>query len=170
VLAGGGRFQVWALEPRSDDGPIDARRLELSDSLPEEFTSLALRHDGTLLALGDRSGGVTLLDTTRLRVAGRITPTGEEAAGMWLAMAFSPSGRELAVGSAQGPIALWNLDKPRAPELEYRLPGQRGFVMSLVFDSSGQRLASSSAGTEPLVEIWNPGLIKRELERLGLAK
>jgi WD40 repeat protein len=168
LVAENRKLNVWALEPRGEDGPIDARRIDIRTPVPDEIFSLALRPDGALLALGDSIGNVTLLDTTRLRVVGRILAPGEEVKGIVVAMAFSPDGRRLAVGSQQGQISLWSLDDPGLPILQYRLPGQRGLVTNLVFDRTGRRLAST-AGIEPLVEIWSLGLIERELQRLGLA-
>jgi WD40 repeat protein len=147
-------------------GPIKAHRIELDERLPDEFRSLALRPDGSLLALGDRTGHVTLLDTVRLKVVGRIELPGEEAQRMFSALAFSPDGNSLAVGSPQGQILIWSLQRPSAPRLSLTLPGQRG-VVSIVFDSQGQRLASSSMGLDPIVEIWDLDLIHRELARYG---
>ena len=136
---------IWTLESPDASGPIKAHRLELKERLPDEFTSLALRPDGSLLALGDRTGHVTLLDTVRLKVVGRIELPGEEAQRMLFALAFSPDGNFLAVGSPQGQILIWSVQKPSAPRLSLTLPGQRG-LGSIVFDPQGQRLASSSMG------------------------
>jgi WD40 repeat protein len=135
----------------------------------ESFSSLALRPDGGLLAIGDRNGKVTLLETMGLSVVGEIKPTSHEAEGFVTAMSFSPDGRTLAVGSPQGQILLWSVEQPSSPRLRFRLPGQRGPVTYLVFDPRGQRLASCCAWSEPLVEIWNLNLLRRELTQLGLA-
>ena len=64
---------------------------------------------------------------------------------MLFALAFSPDGKSLAVGSPQGQIFLWSVQRPSSPRLSLRLPGQRG-LGSIVFDPRGQRLASSSVG------------------------
>ena len=138
--------------------------------MPDELTSLALRPDGSLLAIGDRTGTVTLLDTTRLNVLGRIKPPGEDAQGMSFALAFSPDGRHLAIYSPQGQILIWSVANPSDPQIALRLPGQRGMFPNVVFDPRGQRLASSSAGIEPMIEIWNLELIERELTRLGFSR
>ncbi len=114
-------------------------------------------------------GQVTLLDTFRLKVVGRIQLPGEEAQGMLFALAFSPDGTLLAVGSPQGQIFLWSVQSPPSPRLSLRLPGQRG-LGSIVFDPRGQRLASSSVGVDPIVEIWDFDQIHRELARLGFAE
>jgi WD40 repeat protein len=85
---------------------------------------------------------------------------------MRFALAFAPDGRTLAVGSPQGPISLWSLERTSAPRLSLRLPGQRT-VGSLVFDSEGRRMASSSWGPDPIVEIWDLDELQKELARLG---
>jgi WD40 repeat protein len=130
---------------------------------------LALRTDGALLAIGDRTGTVTLLDTARLSILGRIPPT-EDTQGVQAALAFSPDGKSLAVYSPQGQIVIWSVANPAYLQISLRLPGQRGMFPSLVFDPSGLRLASSSAGIEPMIEIWNLELIDRELTRLGFSR
>ena len=114
------------------------------------------------------AGTVTLFDTVRSRVLERIKPSNGEAESLLLALAFSPDGHDLAVGSQQGTISLWSVAQPTKPRLRLRLPGHKGLVTNLVFDAQGQRLASA-AGIEPLVEVWNLDLLQHELARLGLA-
>ncbi len=167
MLADFNRLIIWALDPGDASGPIKAHRLESAEGLPDGLTRLALRPDGSLLAIGDRTGTVTLLDTTRLSVLGRIKPPNEDAQG---ALAFSPDGRRLAVHSPQGQILIWSVANPSDPQIALRLPGQRGMFPNVVFDPRGQRLASSSAGIEPMIEIWNLELIDRELTRLGFSR
>jgi len=83
-------------------------------------------------------------------------------------MAFSPDGRDLAVGSPQGKISLWSVASPKQPHLRLNLPGHRGTNSLLVFDSQGRRLATAGSA-DPLVEVWDLDLLQRELIRLGLA-
>jgi len=161
---------IWALDLGNASGPIKAHQLESAEGLPDGLNRLALRPDGALLAIGDRTGTVTLLDTVRLSILGRVKPP-SDAEGLLFALAFSPDGRQLAVGSPQGQIFLWSVANPLLPQLVLRLPGQRGMVTSVVFDPSGQRLASSSsAGIDSMIEIWNLELIERELIRLGFSR
>ncbi len=164
------RLIVWDLDSGSATGPIKAHRLESVAGLPDVLSMLALRPDGALLAIGDRTGAVALLDTASLRVLGRISPS-KDAQGWLVALAFSPDGRQLAVGSPQGQILIWSVANPADPQIALRLPGQRGMVTNLVFDSHGQRLASSSdTGVEQMIEIWNLEMIERELARLGFSR
>jgi len=68
------------------------------------------------------------------------------------------------VGTQQGLIDVWSLDHLSAPQI--RLPGHRGNVKSLAFDTRGRHLASG--GTDRTVEIWDLDVIRDELGRLGL--
>ncbi|MFI5457780.1 MAG: WD40 repeat domain-containing serine/threonine protein kinase [Isosphaerales bacterium] len=145
-----------------------ARDLNWVVPLTNGATSLALRPDGAVLAAGDRTGTVTLIDTARRTVLKRIKPQSAERESFWLAMAFSPDGRDLAVGSPQGKISLWSVASPTEPHLRLHLPGHRGTNSLLVFDSQGRRLASAEFN-DPLVEVWDLDLLQREIIRLGLA-
>ena len=163
------RLKVWALDAGSGEAPAQARRLETGVRQEESFTTLALRVDGGLLAIGDRDGNVTLLDTAALQVVSVIKPPSKEAEGPLRALAFSPDGRTLAASSPQGQVFCWSVEKPSSPRLRFRLAGQRGPVTSMVFDQKGQRLACCG-WSEQIVDLWNLSLIERELARLGLAE
>lgn len=161
------RLHVWDVAGSPVDGKVGAVDASAGFAIFEGITNLALRPDGRLLALGDRMGAVTLIDTTRRRILSSIRPAPGESESFWLALAFSPDGRNLAVGSQQGVISIYAIDDPARPVPRFRLTGHRGRVLNLVFDDQGTRLAS--AGLDPLVEVWDVDLIRRELERLGLA-
>jgi serine/threonine protein kinase/WD40 repeat protein len=168
-----GMLHAWAIEGTAD-GPrarsqVQARALDLAAPLAEAASSLALRRDGAVLAVGDRAGTVTLIDTRTRRVLERIKPSSGEVESLVLALAFSPDGHDLAVGSQQGTISIWAVARPARPRLRLRLPGHKGLVTNLVFDPQGRRLASAT-GFDPLVEVWDLELIQRELLRLNLAE
>ncbi|HZW31686.1 MAG TPA: WD40 repeat domain-containing serine/threonine-protein kinase, partial [Isosphaeraceae bacterium] len=160
------KLHVWALDTTSEGH--QARELPVTAGLPEEITSLALRPDGTILALGDRTGTVSLLDTRHRDVVGRIRSSDAEVDGYVTALAFAPDGRDLAVGTQQGPILVWPATRLEPKEPWLSLPGHRGMVSSLAFDPQGRRLASAGR-SDPLVEVWDLELIQRELTKLGLA-
>ncbi|APW62152.1 WD40 repeat domain-containing serine/threonine protein kinase [Paludisphaera borealis] len=165
------RVQAWKLQPATSE-PIEAERLPWNGALPEQVVSIALRPDGRLLALGDRTGEITLIDTERLAVVGWLRAKVVDPAepeGWITVLTFSPDGRQLAAGTQHGSIHLWS----SAPSsfhyaYQYRLPSQCGHISSLVFDATGRRLAGSG-GTEPLAEVWNLETFGSELRRLDLA-
>ena len=147
--------------------PRPAQAVDLNWDLPlgDGVISIALEGDGTLLAVGDRTGTVTLVDTATRQDRGTIPPLNQDSDNNLLAMAFSPDGQNMAIGSPEGTISLWSVARPESPRLRFHLPGHRGIIFSLAFDSQNRRLAS--AGTDPLVEVWDLELLERELIRLG---
>ncbi|QEH36141.1 Serine/threonine-protein kinase PknB [Aquisphaera giovannonii] len=171
------RLNAWEIDPAGEkgedaSGPVAARRLDVP-TLPEGLFSLALRPDGGLLAIGDHTGRVTLMDTGRRAVVGRFAPPEGENQGVLPGLAFSPDGRRLAVGSHQGRVIVWSVATPSRPSPDLKLPGSgNGWSLILAFDETGRRLAVSGVGggSEPTVEIWDLDLIDRELARLGLGK
>ena len=163
----GNPLHVWGVEHPSPSAPPRARDLNWSLTLGDGAISLALRGDGALLAVGDRTGSVTLIDTSTHGVVGTIQPLNRDSENPWLSMAFSPDGQALAIGSWEGTIALWSVAQTRQPRLRFHLPGHRGPITNLAFDTQSRRLAS--ACTDPLVEVWDLELLDRELIRLGLA-
>jgi WD40 repeat protein len=165
-----GLLHAWAVSraEASEARMVQARELDWAVPLTDGAFSLALRRDGTVLAVGDRAGTVTLVETDRPRVLARIKPSSGEVESLVLALAFSPDGHNLAVGGSQeGTISLWSVVEPTKPRLGLRLPGHKGLVTNLVFDLHGQRLASAT-GIDPLVEVWNLELVQQELATLGL--
>jgi eukaryotic-like serine/threonine-protein kinase len=166
-----GLMHAWAIDSRTDgaDAKVQARELDWAVPMADAASSLTLRRDGKLLAVGDRAGTVTLVDTQRTRVLERIKPSSGEGESLVLALAFSPQGHDLAVGSQQGTISIWSVAQPTKPRLRLRLPGQRQLVTNLAFDPTGLRLATAPGGDPPLVEVWDLELIERELARLGLS-
>jgi eukaryotic-like serine/threonine-protein kinase len=162
----GNLLHAWSIERLSDSRAL-AHDLKWSVPLADGAISIALRGDGALLAVGDRTGKVTLVDTFSRAIVAKIPPSSGDSEIYRLALAFSPDGQSLAVGSPEGTISLWSLANPRQPGLRYHLPGHRGTTTILAFDPHGRRIAS--AGTEPLVEVWDLDLIDHELDRLGLA-
>jgi WD40 repeat protein len=163
-------LHVWDLVSRFEASRIEAHEVRWDPRLTEGAISIALRGDGALLAVGDRKGTVSLIDTRTRRLAGKIDrlSTGDSESFL-LAMAFSPDGESLAIGSTVGTISLWSVADPSRPSPRIHLPGHRGITNHLVFDTHGRRLASAGL-SDPLIEIWDLDLINRELARLGLAE
>jgi WD40 repeat protein len=163
--------RLWELASHSGAKTVRARELAAasdSQGIPEGVISSALGRDGKLLAVADRSGQVVLLDASRLVVVGTLQASVKEPETFFpTALAISPDGTELAVGSQQGTISLWSVARPARPELRLHLPGHRAYVANLVYDPRARRLASATF--DPIVEVWDLEAIDRELIRLRLA-
>jgi WD40 repeat protein len=160
-------LRLWEIDPTSSASAARARELE-SFSLPEGVINFVLGQRGRLLAVADRSGQVTLLESSKLVVVGRVkSPAKEPETFFPPSLAFSPDGTELAVGSERGAISLWSVSKPARPQLRLQLPGHQKRVNFLAYEPQGRRLASATL--DAIVEIWDLEIIDRELARLKLA-
>jgi serine/threonine protein kinase/WD40 repeat protein len=161
------RLRVWGIGKQSVATAVQAVELDWDLPLGDGLINIALRGDGELLALGDRAGSVTLVDTVSRRIVGKVPPLNQDSDNFVLAMTFSPDGQRMAIGSREGTISIWSVAEPKKPRLLFHLPGHRANIFSLAYDPQNRRLAS--AGDDPLVEVWDLELLERELLRLGLA-
>jgi WD40 repeat protein len=117
--------------------------------------------DGGLLAVASRqgSGELRLFDTTTWATRRRFAGHADEVR----ALAFSPDGRSLITGAADGGVRVWSVDDdaPRAA-----LTGHSGFVTAVAFSADG-RLAASAAA-DATVRVWD-ATTGAELARLAPA-
>ena len=161
LIDGFGTFVIWA---------VQGQKAEMLTwrGVPNRANALALSPSEDLLAMGDVNGSITLVQTATGKVRAKFVrddPEGRVEAGRVEALAFSPDGRKLAVGTQQGHIDIWSLSNPNAAPL--RLPGHRSLVTALAFDPKGQYLAS--AGGDRTADVWNLDRLREEFEKLGLA-
>ncbi len=168
----GDRLYLVEAAPPDMDAPVRAWALEGARARSLEWPglpadamglALALSGNGKVLAVGSRSGVVTLIETDKGTTLARLTSPPVE--GVISSLTLSSDGKELAVGTSQGSIQLWSLADPSAPIL--RLPGHRSPVASLAFDARSRHLASAS--NDKTVDIWDLARIRAEFARLKLA-
>ena len=179
----GNRWWALALSPNADrlyliDGDNNVIAWELDPKTGQsksgvtwpasDFTtfpiSLALGNDGALLAIGERSGRVTLIDTVTGKIRNKLEPA-DGSDGASFTLAFGHNGRQLAVGTQTGHVNLWNISE-KTPTLLMRLPGHRGYITALSYDPQGKHLAS--CGSDKTVDVWDLAKINANLEKLGL--
>jgi serine/threonine protein kinase/WD40 repeat protein len=139
---------------------------------PLDPTVLALSPDGATLAVGQREGGLVLIDTRSGQIRDRYTTLGGVDEPI-TALAFAPQQPVLAVGTKSGAVWLAHLPNEAgttksaaAAEPPLRLPGRHGDVLALAFDNTGRHLATASE--DKSVEVWDLQRLARELERLGM--
>jgi WD40 repeat protein/DNA-binding SARP family transcriptional activator len=138
VAAAGGEddtARVWQMASGDDvfEVPHDAAVLTVNWS-PE----------GTLLAMGDDAGQVTIVDRS-----GEVVRVLSDPESEILMVRFSPDGRLLAVVREFGPwsVAIWDWE---ASEMRVELPFA---ARDVAFDSTGTRIATAGIGG-PDVVIW----------------
>ena len=114
--------------------------------------SVAYSPDGNLLAVcslsaavGPASRTVSIIDTRTFRAMQLASTSGH-------CVAFSPDGRILAVGCADGSIELWPLDS-QGPMKPFVVKKHQGLVWMLAFSPDGRTMASGSADNN--VILWD---------------
>ena len=77
-------------------------------------------------------------------------PLRGHSASVW-SVAYSPDGKQLASGSSDNTVRLWNLDNPNAEPIVLR--GHSAYVRSVAYSPDGKQLASGSF--DNTVRLWN---------------
>lgn len=150
-----GDLLAWA----SEDGFVRVRDLAGDRRfepvrLQDEATTVAFVLGGAALAVGDRSGVVTILDPARGEEGGLRHLRGES--GELLALACHPDGKTLAGAGMRTTIRFWDVETGQ--EL-MTLRGHAAQVNDLAFSLDGATLASCDhAG---VVRIWRAGPLAR---------
>ena len=114
---------------------------------------LAMSHAGNMLASagtvsGNNDNVIRLLDASDCSPL-PTTPQIEIGETQIKSLAFSPNDESLAAAASDGSVRIWDVETGKEKAV---LRGHSGPVFDIVFDSSGQYLAS--AGKDKLVIIW----------------
>ncbi|MFE7135339.1 hypothetical protein ACFVIM_31215 [Streptomyces sp. NPDC057638] len=119
----------------------------------DEVRALAFSADGSRLAVGDRSGRVTVWGASAARRP--VVVTEAERTGPVAVVALSPDGRTLAVADSSGALRLWDLSpvRPGGDGVPRRLTGAPlpvpgGAPLALAFSRDGESLHTVGATAE----------------------
>jgi len=167
LLASGGsdgRIRLWNVT--DPEHPTPFGRL-LTGSAGGFVRGLAFSPNGQVLASGGADGTVrlwSLADPARPRSLGQVLAGGTDAgvaghaqdtgAIAVFSVAFSPDGRMLASGDADGAVQLWNITSPAGPQpLGQESVEDTDVIDSVAFSPNGQVLAS--AGYDGAIRLWD---------------
>jgi WD40 repeat protein len=107
------------------------------------------KEDGTKLAIAEgepgRSGAIRLLDFA----SGNVLVTLDKEKDECYAVAFSPDGKLVAGGAADGTVKIWNAGDGK---LMTTLKEQNGWVTGIAFSPDGKLMAASSL--DRTAEVW----------------
>ena len=174
-----GKIQLWDTNTGNELSTLRefGKEFRLRDYYIEYYDEtnhalvLKFSPDGTRLATGNLDTTIQLWDTTTREetillqkpIEGNIwsvtggngkevikNPLKNERNGRPIALAFSPDGTQLACGSEDSTIKLWNAF---TGELIATFTGHQGFVETLTFSPDGDTLASG--GTDGTVQFWD---------------
>lgn len=114
-------------------------------------TSLSFSPDGEWLATSTMRGQVTIWEWRTAKVVRALkTPTFD---GIYFGdVAFSPTGRKLAIGQSNGRLWLMNAETGEGP---WAVAGHGEPISALAFSPDGSLLASGSGYSESTIKVWN---------------
>lgn len=159
ATGGTGSVKIWNLantDKPSEPPPLLA---DVSEEwlISDRVNAVAFSPDASLIAIGSgfasRTGHVSILRFSQDGDEGTqfVYNAPELHSDTVLALAFSPDGSRLAIGSGDRFVRVINL---RTWATEARLEGHTHHVLCLAWSHDGQRLASGSA--DGTVRIWDP--------------
>jgi WD40 repeat protein len=118
--------------------------------------AVAFRSDGRLLAVAEGAahgaGAVKLFDVQ----AGQVAAAFAEPKDVTYAVGFSPDGKLLAAGGADGLLRVWSVDEKK---LVTAIQGHGNWIVSVGFSADGKLLVS--AGADRSAQVWEAGSWKR---------
>ncbi len=145
------KVSLWDRATRQPVG----QPLELSFSGPTTPEVLFSPDGQTLAAMQSGitgSGLIQLFDVATRHPL--VSPLGAQE--QFSSMAFSPTGKLMALGTVTGIIYLWNLETQK---VFFNLVSQKGFVRSVAFSPDGKTLAAVISGPIPIntpsIQIWD---------------
>jgi WD40 repeat protein len=149
-----GTFSVWQLNATGPPGELRKLRTIQHQHSITALTLAPVRH---LLVVGTGLGGVDLWDLTRPSQPRQLSHMDGARLGIGAveitAVAVSPDGRTLAIGTAGMGVIIMNISDTSRPLQRARLTEPEGPVHGLAFSSDGTTLATGSS--DGLLRLWD---------------
>ncbi len=139
-----------------DDGSIrlwDSSMVRERNRLPGHggvVRSLSFSPDGRTLVSSGQDRQILLWDPVRCQ---RIRSLGTAGGNPVQIVAYSPDGKDLAVGESSGNEVDVTLIDPATGEVRMRLAGHKAGVFAMAFSPDGEILAT--AGGDRCIKLWN---------------
>jgi WD40 repeat protein len=148
-----GTFSAWQLNAT---GPPELHKLHTVQH-QHSITALTLAPVRHLLVVGTDLGGVDLWDLTRPSQPRQLSHMDGTRLGIGTveitAVAVSPDGRTLAIGTAGMGVIIMNISDTSRPLPRARLTEPEGLVHGLAFSPGGTTLATGSS--DGLLRLWD---------------
>jgi WD40 repeat protein len=135
---------------------------ELAEALdlPDIAEGMSFSPDGALLACAHRTGGISLRHIPSLKASATL-----EANSLCWATAFSPDGKQLAIGQGEGSLATYDVDSRRRI---FRWRAHRAPIIRLQFSQQGKELRSCDI--QGGLVTWDVAEIESQLASIGLGE
>jgi len=118
----------------------------------DEAVSIAVNHDGKMIASGSRDGTIRLWNIKTKKQIGKPLTGHNNGVN---SVAFSPNGKKLVSGGNDHTVGLWNI---KTQELLSKLTEHSGSVSSVAFSPDGKIIASGSWDWN--IRLWDADTLK----------
>ena len=139
-----GGVRLWKLAMTSSG----VRATELWHMSGLESRGICFDSTGKQLAVAQRSGNVVILDTKDGQITSVIRSLAKSGTELTRVIQFHPTQNELAIGSVDGKLAVWDLDKKKIRKSWFT---GHSVIHAIAFSRDGRHLVTSGRN----VRVWD---------------